>query len=196
MFTGSLKNVVRVGFLGAMAGLLTLHETPILMSAPFLKWDPGDIPALIGGFAMGPLAGVAIQGLRAVVFQLTGKNATGIVGLSAMFLAGSVLTFTSSLIYKRFHTRAGAVASLAVGSVAMTAVMLLANKFVFLPLWGVPADQGTKLLVSAVLPFNLLKGAISSGLTFLLYKKTCVLLGLKPVPDGHVKQPEEARVQT
>lgn len=192
MFKGSLKNVVRVAFLGAMAGLLTLYETPILMSAPFLKWDPGDIPALIGGFAMGPLAGITIQALRAVIFQLTGKNATGIVGLSAMFLAGSVLTVSSSLMYRYFHTRAGAIASLAVGSLAMTVVMFFANKFVFLPLWGVPADQGVKLLVSAVLPFNLLKGAISSTLTFVLYKKTCALLGLKPVPEAAVR---EARAQ-
>ncbi|HHV79788.1 MAG TPA: ECF transporter S component [Firmicutes bacterium] len=178
-----MKTTVRIAFLGAMGGLLMLYETPILMSATFLKWDPGDIPALIGGFAMGPGAGVLIQLLKALIFQLSGKNSTGIVGLAALLLAGITFTLSASLVYRYLHTRAGAILSLIAGSVAMTAVMVFANWLVFLPLWGIPAEQIPGLVLSAVLPFNLLKGAISSVITFALYKKTCVLLGLRPASE-------------
>lgn len=173
-----VRRMVRVGFLGAAGALLMiLMEVPLLPHAPYLKWDAGDIPALLGAFSMGPAAGILIEAVKNLVWQLTGKNSTGVVGFSASFLAGATLCFTAGLVYRFRRTKAGAIAGMAAGTVAMTAVMCAANAYVFFPLWGIKGDAVAKALIGAAVPFNLLKGALTSTITFLLYKRVKRYLG-------------------
>lgn len=40
--------------------LVYLVHFPIFPAAPFLEYDPADIPILIGAFAYGPLAGILL----------------------------------------------------------------------------------------------------------------------------------------
>ncbi|NPV71688.1 MAG: ECF transporter S component [Firmicutes bacterium] len=167
----TVKRIVRVGFLGAAGALLMLAEFPILPSAPYLKWDAGDVPALLGAFAMGPVVGVVIELVKNTVWQLTGKNATGIVGWTANFLAGASLCLSAGIVYRSWRTKAGALAAMVVGALVMTAVMTAANALVFFPLWGIKGDAVGKMLVTASIPFNLLKGLLTSVITFVMYKK-------------------------
>ncbi|HLV10675.1 MAG TPA: hypothetical protein VKY40_10725, partial [Halanaerobiales bacterium] len=60
------------------------------------------------------------------------------------------------------------------GTLAMTFLGLLSNKYVIFPMYGVPADW--IVLFTFVVPFNLIKGAVNSLVVILLYKKISILL--------------------
>jgi riboflavin transporter FmnP len=173
--------MVRIGLLAGAGLILTLLEFPILPSAPFLKYDASEVPALLATFGMGPAAGVATEALKCVLFHFSGKNTTGIVGTSAMFVAGGTLVLVAGVVYSYKRSIAGAVTSLLAATVTMTAVMSLANLYVFLPLWGIPPALRAGLVMTAVLPFNLLKGLISAAITFFLYKRVSPLFKGKAV---------------
>ena len=58
---GKVKYLTVCGMLGALAMLLHIFDFPLVFLAPeFYKLDLGEIPAMIGGFALGPVAGVVI----------------------------------------------------------------------------------------------------------------------------------------
>ena len=42
-------------------------QFPIPVAPPFMKVDLADVPALIGGFSMGPLYGVLIQLIKNIL---------------------------------------------------------------------------------------------------------------------------------
>ena len=54
-----MRRIAQIGLFGALSFLLFQYlEIPRGLFAPFLKYDPGEIPALIVTFALGPAAGV------------------------------------------------------------------------------------------------------------------------------------------
>lgn len=63
----STRQLVSMAMLGAISiVLVSVVHFPLIPAAPFLEYDPADIPILIGTFAYGPLAGLLIDhsGLR------------------------------------------------------------------------------------------------------------------------------------
>jgi len=168
--------LVRVAVLGAMGFALMYIEFPLPFLPPFLKYDLGDVPALLAAFAMGPLAGILSEIIKCTIFFLSGKGDAGLVGAAANFIAGGALVAGAGLVYRRFHDLRGAVLGLAAGSLAMVAAMTIANIYVFLPLWGVPAEQVVPMALTATVPFNLAKGVLTSVITFVFYKRVRYLL--------------------
>ena len=51
--------------------LVYLIHFPIFPGAAFLEYDPADIPILIGAFAYGPVAGVLLTVVTAVIQGLS-----------------------------------------------------------------------------------------------------------------------------
>ncbi len=60
----SLQGIVKIALLSAIAVVLTLVSMPIPIFPAFLKIDLGDLPALIGGFALGPVAGIIVEFIK------------------------------------------------------------------------------------------------------------------------------------
>jgi riboflavin transporter len=188
-----LVKLIKISLLSAMAFVLMLFEFPVPLFPVFLKLDLSDIPALLGAFSIGPLAGVAIELIKNILFLLT-KSTTAGIGELANFIVGGALVFTAGLIYRNGKTRKRAFVGLALGTVVMAVVASFANYFVFLPLYetvlNFPMDaivamgsQANKavmdvnsLIVYSFLPFNLLKGFIVSLITLLIYKKVSPVL--------------------
>lgn len=171
------RTMIQISLLSVIAFLLMFFiEFPLLASAPFLQYDPSQVPTLIVTFAFGPLAGVVSELIKTFLFFVSGKATTGIVGVSAAFLAGGTFVLAAGLVYRYKRTFRGAIVALVAGVLVMTLSMTLANKFVFFPLWGIPEAQINQLLIAAVIPFNLIKGVITSVLTLLLYKRIHRLL--------------------
>ncbi len=116
------------------------------------------------------------------------------VGELANFLIGLSLVLPASLFYRKKKSRKGALWGLLCGTLAMTIAGVVINYFVLLPAYsffmGIPlsalVDMGSAvnssitsvgtLVIFATLPFNLLKGALSSLITLLLYKRLSPLL--------------------
>lgn len=163
--------LIRVGMLTALAFvLMVLIEVPLLPSATYLKYDPSELAALVGAFALGPWAGVVIELFKNILYLLLSGKGT-LVGEAANFVYGAVLVTVAGGIYWRNKTRRTAVFALLAGSLAATAVMAVANLYIFLPLWNVPAAAALPTVLYAVTPFNLLKAGLSSAITLMAYKR-------------------------
>ena len=182
----SLDRMVKVGILAGISYLLMFIQLPIPIAPPFMKVDFADVPALIGGFAMGPWYGVLIQLIKNVL-NLS-KTMTGGVGELSNFVVGSTFVLVSSLIYRNKKTRKNSILALILGVIAMSAVATLSNAFVVFPIYSkvmnidleafagmIPGNSLVKnyitLMIFSEAPFNIIKGAIESIVTQILYKR-------------------------
>ena len=157
-----VKRLVLLAMFTAIAAvLITLVHFPLFPAAAFLQYDPADVPILIAAFAFGPVAAF-IQ-----AFFLGGD---GVYGFLMHVIATGILVAVASTIYRRFHTRAGAVVGLVLGTIAMGVGMMIANHFITPFYMGAPVEMVDAMLVTVILPFNLLKAGINSAITFLVYK--------------------------
>ncbi|MHC2994394.1 MAG: ECF transporter S component [Candidatus Atribacteria bacterium] len=148
---------------------------PILPQAPFLLYDPGSVFLLIGSFKLGPKTGILMCFITAILFALiTGQG--GPYGALMNFLATGTLVFVSSQIYFLHHNKKGAILGIILGTLAMTLVMIPANLIITPIYLGVNREVVVKMLIPAIIPFNLLKGTISGFLTFVLYKRLYPLI--------------------
>lgn len=163
--------LVRIGVLVAVSFLLMLVEFNIPPFPGYLQYCPSEVPALFGGFAMGPVAGFAVVAGKCLLFLFSGKDEAGVIGTAANFVAGFPFVVVAAWVYQRIHTRSGAMIGMAAGIVVTVAATSFANYYVFLPAWGVPADFRAGLVISTLIPFNIIKGVLTGLLTLLLYKR-------------------------
>ncbi len=171
----STRKLVIISMLAGMSYILMFAlQIPLIPAAPFLKYDPSDVPALIGAFLLGPVAGVVIAFIKVALFFIT-KGTGGPVGSIQNFLASASFALVAGLVYKKMPTKIGALVSMVAGGLAMTAVMHISNATWALAAWGVPEDGRMAMLLTMILPFNLARMTVSTILTFPLY------LGVMPI---------------
>ena len=164
------KRLTTIAMLTAISAvLITIVHFPLFPAAAFLQYDPADVAILIGTFAYGPAAGLSITVIASAIqaFLLGGD---GVYGFLMHVIASGTLALVAGMIYRVKHTRAGAVIGLVSGTVAMGLVMMVANHFITPYFMGAPTEVVDAMLVSVILPFNLLKAGINSVITFLVYK--------------------------
>lgn len=183
MKSSKLQLMVKIGMLSALAFIIMFFEFPLLPTAPYLKMDLSDIPAIVGAFAFGPLAGVIIELIKNLLHFIT-KTQTGGIGELANFATGAALVIAAGLIYLRNKNKTNAIIGLAVGTVIMSVVMCFANYYILLPLYMPALFEGPKtviinLILTTVLPFNILKGIILSVITVVVYKRLSPILHKK-----------------
>ena len=151
------KTITSIAMLTGIAYLVMLLSKLMPSVNGFLDFDFKDVVICIGGFTFGPLAAAIISILVSICLIMN-------------ILATSSFCCTASYIYKKHHTKSGAVLGLTVGVVCLTAVMLLWN-YLITPLYqGVPRDVVAAMLPTVFLPFNLAKGGMNMAATLLLYK--------------------------
>lgn len=171
----STGSMVKIAMLASLGTVLMLLDFPLPIFPSFLKFDLSDVPAVIGAFAMGPAAGVAIELLKNIIKVIVGTN-TGFVGEIANFFVGAAYVLPVAIAYQKRPDRQGVIwgSILAILNGAFVAGIL--NYLVFIPLYGkvlgFPIDafvsMGAKinaaivdlrtLVMFAIVPFNLLKG--------------------------------------
>ena len=189
----SVKHVTLMGMFGALGAVLMLFEFPLPFIAPaFYELDLSEIPVLVGGFAMGPVAGAVIELVKILVKLVIKPTSTGFVGEFANVCIGCSLVIPAAVIYKFNRTKKGAVIGMVVGTVCMALVGAVLNALVMLPFYSnfMPLEQiiaqGAEInpaisnvwtfVFLAVAPFNLVKGAIVSLVTALVYKRISIMI--------------------
>ena len=172
-----IKKITNIGVLVGLSLILMLTiRFPLFL--PFLIYEPGDIPILIVAFLYGPLPALGATFILSVLMAaLTGLG--GPFGAFMHFLATGLLVGVAGYVYKKNHTRKGAVLGLAAGSIAMTAVMAVANILLNPIFYGIPYEQTISMLLPGIIPFNITKAVINSVLTVLVYKKIAEFLRRK-----------------
>lgn len=188
----NVRTLVGTAMLGAMATILMYLEFPIPIMPSFIKMDISELPALIAGFAYGPVSGVAVCLIKNLI-KLP-STSTAAVGELFNFVMGALFVGVASFIYKKIKTRKGA----AIGSVAGAAVMAIAavpyNYFIVYPayvvLYGMPLEaivgmyQAINPNVNGLLacllvfnlPFTFFKGLVDALICFLIYKPLSPIL--------------------
>lgn len=188
----TMFNLTRCGLLSAMAVILFYIEIPVVA---FYKLDLSTLPAILAGFAMGPLQGVAVIIVKDLVHML--GTSTACVGEIADMLMSCAFVVPASLYYRRHKDRKSAMMAMLIGSVLMVITGVLVNYFILIPayqvLMNLPleviigmgqavfsfVDSTVKLVIFITGPFNILKGAVLSVVTYLLYKRVSPLLHQK-----------------
>ena len=188
----SVQYMTRIAILGALSAILFMIEIPVVA---FYKLDVSTLPALLGAFSMGPMAGLAILAIKDILGLL--HSSSMYVGELADFIMGAAYILPAALIYRYKKSRRNALVGMIVGTVAMTAVAVLVNWKIMIPFYmtayGMPMEAIVgmaqkampfvntewELLLYVTAPFNLLKGVVLSALTFLLYKRLSPLLHVK-----------------
>ena len=173
------KKLTRLAMLVAISlVLLTIVHIPF-PPAPFLEYDPADVPIFIGAFAYGPLAGLALTVIASVIQGVTVSSSSSIIGIIMHIFATGAYVLVAGTIYKKNTTKKGAVCSLVAGTLVMTAVMVLCN-LIFTPIFmGQPMKDVVAMLLPLIIPFNLLKAGVNSLITFFLYKPLEKFLSIK-----------------
>ena len=191
----STRKITMIGLFSALAVVLHIFDFPILFLAPgFYKLDFSEIPALVGTFAFGPVAGVMIEFCKILLKLVIKGTSTAFVGDLANFVIGCSLVLPASIIYMFKKTRKRAILSCIVGSVIMTVFGTAFNGVYLLPafstLFGLPMDaiigagaaingninSVTTFVCFAVAPINIIKSVAASGVTLLIYKPLSPIL--------------------
>ena len=138
--------------------------------APFLVYDPADVPIYITTFAFGPVAGLVVTFVVSFIqaFILGGDAVYGFV--MHVFATG-MFAAVAGAIYGRRKTKKSALLALAAGVIVATAVMCLMNYIVTPYYMGAPREAVVAMMIPVIIPFNLLKAGLNAVITFLVYKR-------------------------
>ena len=185
----STRKIAVIGMFSAIAAVLMVLEFPLPFAPSFYGMDFSELPALIGTFAFGPVAGVLIEFCKIVLKILFKPTSTAFVGELANFAVGCSFLLPASCVYLFHKTKKSALIGSIAGTLCMTVFGTAFNAVYLLPkfaqLFGMPLDaiigmgtavnpaidSITTLVIFAVAPLNLLKGGLVSVITMLIYKK-------------------------
>ena len=184
------RRVSIIGICAALATVLHVLDFPLPFLAPeFYKLDFSEVPVLLCGFYLGPSATVVCEGVKILLKLLVKGTTTAFVGDFANFVVGCSLVLPATIWYHAHKSKHSAIIGLVLGTLTMTVLGSAFNAVYLLPkfsqLYGIPLDgiiaMGSEIngsihnvstfVLICVAPLNLIKGALVSVLTMLLYKR-------------------------
>lgn len=171
--TYKFHSLVGVSILSALAAIIMFFEFPVLFWLPFLKVDLSDIVTLIGSIIYGPIGGISIAFIKALVHWIvTGQGVAGVIGDFSNFVGAVSLLLPFTYFWKK-DKKVMAVIS---GVVVMTIVMSLLNYFVSMPLYinvvGMQLNMSlAKYVATGVIPFNIIKSLVTAAGVLLVYPR-------------------------
>ena len=170
------KRITYSAMFAAIATVVMFFEFPLPFCPPFLKVDLSGAVSLLAAFMFGPASAVLITMVKDIIHAFS--SSTGCVGELGDFLMTSAFCVVASLLYRKHHTKKGAV---------LTLVSCFTNRYMLIPFFAkvmpieaiLSACAKVNPLIGSVdtyvlfgvIPFNLVKGLILSIITFLLYKR-------------------------
>jgi len=161
----------------------------------FLDIQFSNLPAIIGGFVLGPLGGSAIIFIRMLI-KLPFSSTAG-AGEIIDLIIGLSTVLTSSIIYKKTKTKKGAIIASLAGVIVWVFVAVMANYLFVIdfyiefyfdgavdPLVGMlsiipginTSNYMSKYILYAAIPFNILLASLVYFITFLVYKRISHLI--------------------
>ncbi len=162
----------------------------------FFDLQFSELPALIAGFALGPVWGAVVIVVKCLLKMPL--SSTACVGEATDILLGLALVLPATIIYYKHRTLKGAVVGMAVGSAAMTVVAVAVNRWISIPFYvQFYFDGNIEVLLTmlrplfaditvdnlyayylglSVVPFNLLRSILMCLLTVAVYKRISRLI--------------------
>lgn len=169
--TFTTKAMVTISLLSALSYVLMLLESPAYIG--FLRLELSDIPAIVGAFHFGPLAGVVIELIKNLIKGITATKTAG-VGELANFVVSVAYVVPAAMVYRKLKSKYKSLAAFSTATISMVVAGILINYFVTIPLYAslyggienvlaaatvIPGikDKLT-LILYGITPFNIVKG--------------------------------------
>lgn len=183
-----VATMIKIALLSGIGFLFMYFDFPLPLLPTFLKLDLGDVPAVIGTIAFGPLAGVIIELLKNVLILVFKTTSTGGIGELANFVVGASFVVPLGLVMKsKKLDQKSAIIGFIIAVVSMVVVAAISNYYFFIPAFaafyhapvesfvemaksvnGLVSDYKTLILL-AIVPFNVIKGFVISVIGYYLY---------------------------
>ncbi|MCG7339682.1 ECF transporter S component [Staphylococcus sp. ACRSN] len=169
------KRLITISMLSAVAFILMFIKFPLPFLPPYLTLDFSDVPAILATFTLGPIAGIIVEFIKNLLNFLF--NVGDPIGPVANFLAATSFILTAYYVAKHKSNAKSIITGLTVATLVMTLVLSVLNYFVLLPLYGMIMNLSDVfgnlkiIIVSGVIPFNIIKGIVISIIFLLLYKR-------------------------
>lgn len=188
-----INKITKIGILSAIASILYYlkFNLPFLFPS-FLEIQFSNLPALIGGLALGPIEGIIIVVIKTLI-KLP-STSTGCVGELADLLIGVMTIGSASLIYYKFRTKKGGALALSAGAIVWVIASVLCNWLFLIDFYSefyagiggldmiiaecqkvIPSINKDNFmgmyLLYAIVPFNLVLASVVSFITLIVYKK-------------------------
>ena len=186
----SVRKLTGTAMLSAIAYVLMFLDFSVPFMPSFIKMDLSELPALIGAFAYGPVAGVVICLVKNVIHLMI--TTTGGVGELSNFLLGASFVLVAGGVYRFKKSRKGALIGSVLGAFVMGIFSIISNYFLVYPIYYnfMPQDailaayqlifSGVKNILQCLIvfnaPFTFIKGMISVVITFIIYKRISPIL--------------------
>ena len=186
----SARRITLISVCSTIAMVLHVLDFPLLFLAPeFYKLDFSELPVLLCGFYLGPSAAVTCEGVKVLLKLLVKGTSTAFVGDFANFVVGCSFVIPATIWYHLHKSKHSAIIGLIVGCLCMSIFGSAFNAIYLLPkfsqLFGLPLEaiigMGAAIrggvnsvdtfVLLCVAPLNVVKGAMVSVLTMLLYKR-------------------------
>lgn len=185
----TIKTIAFIGMLGALSAVLMAINIPLPFAPTFLKFDISELPALFSGFFLGPVSGCGVILVKNILKLLLQGTETAFVGELMNLVGSCAFVLPAALLYQHWHTKRGALAALSISTLLVSVVCIFLNAYVAFPmyssLYGMPMEaiiemgssvnplvhDSFTLMLYGVFPFNLVKHAVTSLVTYLVYKR-------------------------
>ena len=184
------RKLIGTAMLAAVSVVLMFLSFPVPLMPSFIKMDLAELPALIGAFAYGPLAGAAVCLVKNLISLM--KSSSGGVGTLCNFLLGVCFVVPAGLIYKYNRTRRGALIGALAGAAIMAVLSIFVNYYVVYPIYTAfmpmeaiigmyqainpKVENLWQALIWFNTPFTFIKGLCSVVMTFIIYKPLSPIL--------------------
>ncbi|GGJ99720.1 riboflavin transporter [Lentibacillus kapialis] len=173
-----LLKLIIVALLGTISLVLFFLNFPLPFLPPYLKIDFSEVPALIAALIFSPIAGVAVEGIKNLLYLII-SGAGDPIGVVSNFVAGIMFVVPVAFLYHRYKGTKSIISGLVSGTIIMALGMSVLNYFVILPAYawfiGAPEMAGESVKWAAVMagifPFNLIKGIVIGALFVPLFIK-------------------------
>lgn len=189
-----IQLICKCAMMSALAAIIMLFEFAVPLVPPFYELDFSEVIILLTGFALGPMAAVITEALKIVLNLLLNGTSTMGVGEFANFMMGLSFVLPATIYYQRHKTKKDALIGMIIGTIVLCIVSAFLNYFVMLPAYAyflnIPMEGLIQsatavngninnlftLIILAVVPFNFLKGVLTSFIVLLTYKKVSHIL--------------------
>ena len=164
--TNTVRTICFVAMITALAFVaVAFGRIPAVL---FLKYEPKDVILLMGGLLFGPTLAFVSTIICCFIEMLT-ISSTGGWGLLLNIISSLSFVMVPLVLWTKKKTMKNLVVGLIYATIIMTILMLLWN-FIVTPIYmNTDRSKVIPLLLPAILPFNLIKALINSGLVLLLY---------------------------
>ena len=166
----NVLQMVQMAMLAAIAIVLVAFvRIPLVPSMEFLKYDMADAPILIATLLFGTIPGLTVLVIVSVI-QAFFFGGDGWTGLFMHVVASGALVVLTGFFYRYKKSFKGAIIGMALGTIAMTLLMIPMNYIVTVNIYGTPKEVVDAMMLPGIIPFNLLKAALNSVIAGVLYK--------------------------